>query len=108
MQGVPFRGNRWAVSAEGKGSRLRPGCGDASRSRHSWQMRRLQELAHPIISGELCSEAAPIWRGKMLAWLRIPPIELPAASSGAQRTRLRPSGKPRFETGSRPLTRLTS
>jgi len=44
VQGVVFRGNRWVVSAEGKGSRLCPGCGDASGSRHSLQMRRLQEL----------------------------------------------------------------
>jgi hypothetical protein len=44
VQGVAFRGNRWVVSAEGKGSRLCRGCGEASRSRHSWQMRRLQEL----------------------------------------------------------------
>src|SRR5580700_1485758 len=44
VQGVAFRGNRWVVSAEGKGSRSCPGCGEASGSRHSWQMRRLQEL----------------------------------------------------------------
>jgi zinc-finger of transposase IS204/IS1001/IS1096/IS1165 len=44
VQGVAFRGTRWVVSAEGKGSRLCPACGDASGSRHSWQMRRLQEL----------------------------------------------------------------
>jgi transposase len=44
VQSVVFRGNRWVVSAEGKGSRSCPGCGEASKSRHSWQMRRLQEL----------------------------------------------------------------
>ena len=44
VRGVAFRGNRWVVSAEGKGSRSCPGCGEASGSRHSWQMRRLQEL----------------------------------------------------------------
>jgi transposase len=44
VQSVAFRGNRWVVSAEGNGSRSCPGCGEASRSRHSWQMRRLQEL----------------------------------------------------------------
>ena len=44
VQGVAFRGNRWVVSAQGKGGRSCPGCGEASGSRHSWQMRRLQEL----------------------------------------------------------------
>src|SRR5277367_5881974 len=44
VQSVAFRGNRWVVSTEGNGSRSCPGCGEASRSRHSWQMRRLQEL----------------------------------------------------------------
>ena len=32
VQGVAFRGNRWVVSAEGKGSRSCPGCGEASGS----------------------------------------------------------------------------
>ncbi|WP_431310706.1 transposase family protein [Labrys miyagiensis] len=41
---VAFHGDRWVVSAEGKGSRLCPGCGQASKSRHSWRVRRLQEL----------------------------------------------------------------
>ncbi len=44
VQGVAFRGNRWVVSAEGKGSRSCPGCREASGSRHRRQIRRLQEL----------------------------------------------------------------
>ena len=44
VQGVAFRGNSWVVSAEGKGTRSCPGCGEASRSPHSWRVRRLQEL----------------------------------------------------------------
>ena len=44
VKGVSFQGNRWVVSAEGRGSRSCPGCGEASGSRQGWQMRRLQEL----------------------------------------------------------------
>jgi len=41
---VALRGDRWVVSAEGKGTRSCPGCGEASRSRHNWHVRRLQDL----------------------------------------------------------------
>jgi transposase len=53
VQCVAFHGNRWVVSAEGKGSRSCPDCGEASGSRHSWQMRRLQELPIPGVPATL-------------------------------------------------------
>jgi hypothetical protein len=44
VRGVAFREGRWVVAAEGRGTRSCPGCGETSRSRHSWQVRRLQDL----------------------------------------------------------------
>jgi hypothetical protein len=44
VRGVAFREDRWVVAAEGQGTRSCSGCGETSRSRHSWHVRRLQDL----------------------------------------------------------------
>ena len=44
VQSVAFRGGRWVVAAEGSGGRSCPDCGETSSSRHSWHVRRLQDL----------------------------------------------------------------
>ena len=44
VQSVAFRDGRWVVVAEGSGGRSCPDCGEASSSRHSWHVRRLQDL----------------------------------------------------------------
>jgi transposase len=44
VQGIVFRENRWFVSAKGTGARSCPECGQASATRHSWHVRRLQDL----------------------------------------------------------------
>ena len=41
---VVSRENRWFVSADGAGVRSCSNCGTASTSRHSWHVRRLQDL----------------------------------------------------------------
>ncbi len=44
VRGVVFRENRWFVWTDGAGARSCPECGGASASRHSWHVRRLQDL----------------------------------------------------------------
>jgi transposase len=44
VHSVAFCDGRWVVAAEGSGRRLCPDCGEASGSRHSWHVRRLQDL----------------------------------------------------------------
>jgi len=44
VRGVAFRENRRVVSADGKGARSCPGCGEISRSRHRSHVGRLQDL----------------------------------------------------------------
>lgn len=44
LSSAVFRENRWFVSADGAGARSCPECGEASASRHSWHLRRLQDL----------------------------------------------------------------
>ena len=63
---------------------------------------------HPIIPSELCSEAPPTGGEKCWYGCDFSPTELPAAPSGVQSARRRPSGKPRSEIRSRPLTRSTN
>lgn len=44
VRSVVFRENRWFVSADGAGARSCPECREESASRHSWHVRRLQDL----------------------------------------------------------------
>ena len=44
VRSVAFRENHWFVSAEEAGRRSCPKCGQLSSSRHSWRVRRLQDL----------------------------------------------------------------
>lgn len=44
VESVTFRDGRWVVAAEGSGERSCPDCGETSSSRHSWHVRRLQDL----------------------------------------------------------------
>ena len=44
VESVAFRGGRWVVAAKGSGKRSCPNCGETSSSRHSWHVRRLQDL----------------------------------------------------------------
>ena len=61
VRSVVFQENQWFVSADGGGERSCPTCGRASASRHSWHVRRLQDL--PI-------QGAPVVLALRLGWWR--------------------------------------
>jgi hypothetical protein len=53
VRGVAFREGRWVVAAERQGTRSCPGYWETSRSRHSWLVRRLQDLPIQGVSATL-------------------------------------------------------
>jgi hypothetical protein len=56
-----FREGRWVVAADGQGTRSCPCCGEPSRSRHSWQVRYLQDLPIQCVPAALVFRSAR-WR----------------------------------------------
>lgn len=87
MRGVVFRVNHWFVSAEGTGARSCPECRETSESRHSWHVRRLQDL--PIQGAPVVLELRlRRWRCRNVQCARKTFVETPAtASPFARKTR---------------------